>query len=127
VVEVPVRDEEELLRDGALRASAEVEGEAQRREDDAGFLTADGDAEAGIGEELEDATSTVYSPQLFAIPAPRREEGGLRVAVGCAGDSRARREGIAAAGVVRVIRGGGNRDGGGSCACSAGGGQSRGA
>jgi hypothetical protein len=33
------------------------------------------DAEAGIGEELEDATSTVDSPQLFAIPAPRREEG----------------------------------------------------
>jgi hypothetical protein len=44
VVEVPVRDEEELLRDGALRASADVEGEAQRREDDAGLLTADGDA-----------------------------------------------------------------------------------
>jgi hypothetical protein len=36
------------------------------------------DAEAGIGEELEDATSTVYSPQLFAIPASRREEGGLK-------------------------------------------------
>jgi hypothetical protein len=33
------------------------------------------DAEAGIGEELEDATSTVGSPQLFAIPTPRREEG----------------------------------------------------
>ena len=94
MVEVPVRDEEELLRDGALRASADVEGEAQRREDDAGLLTADGDAihmvpldlwcfvldlvadaEAGIGEELEDATSTVGSPQLFAIPTPRREEG----------------------------------------------------
>ena len=75
MVEVPVRDEEEFLRDGALRASADVEGEAQRREDDAGLLTADGDAEAGIGEELEDATSTVDSPPLFAIPTPRREEG----------------------------------------------------
>jgi hypothetical protein len=90
------------------------------------------DAEAGIGEELEDATSTVYSPQLFAIPASRREEGGLRVAVGCAGGSRARREGIAAAGVrardprgegiaaggfVRVIRAGReSRRGEGSCA-----------
>jgi hypothetical protein len=33
------------------------------------------DAEAGIGEELEDATSTVGSPQLFAILTSRREEG----------------------------------------------------
>jgi hypothetical protein len=39
-----VGDEEEVLRDGALRAPADVEGEAQRREDDARLLPADGDA-----------------------------------------------------------------------------------
>jgi hypothetical protein len=42
VVEVRVGDEEEVLPDGVLRAPADVEGEAQRREDDAHLLPADG-------------------------------------------------------------------------------------
>lgn len=48
VVEVGVGDEEEVLRHRALRAPADVEGEAQRREDDAGLLPADGDALHGV-------------------------------------------------------------------------------
>lgn len=52
VVEVSVGDEEELLRDGALRTTADVEGEAQRREDDAGLLAADGEALHGVPLDL---------------------------------------------------------------------------
>lgn len=53
VVEVGVGDEKELLRDGALRAPADVEGGAQRREDDAGLLPADGDALHGVALDGE--------------------------------------------------------------------------
>jgi hypothetical protein len=119
VVEVPVRDEEELLRDGALRASADVEG-PQRREDDAGLLTADGDAihrvpldlymvfrlrprsRRGSGNRRGAGGRNLHSVLAAAFRHSGVEErgrGGLRVAVGCAGGSRARSEGIAAAGV----------------------------
>ena len=53
VVEVGVGDEEEVLRHGALRAPPDVEGEAERREDDAGLLPADRDALHGVPLDLQ--------------------------------------------------------------------------
>ena len=53
VVHVRVGDEEEVLRDGERRAPADVEGEVEGREHDAGLVPGDGDALHVVALDLQ--------------------------------------------------------------------------
>jgi len=84
VVEVALGDEEELLRDGALRAAADVEGEAQRGEDDAGLLAADGDALHGVPLDLQPVLRLRPRRRRGSGRGRRRGRGGRRLRRGLA-------------------------------------------
>jgi hypothetical protein len=56
VVHVAMGDEQEVLRDGAGRAAADVEGDFERGKQDAGLLATDGDALNGEAGEVQGAS-----------------------------------------------------------------------